>query len=205
MANSTGSKEAMQTGKRSPKLSTAQRREILKRLFAISEAIGERFSAERADIYLQRLEDLPFERLIEELTGMLDTCRWFPKIPEIREAVLGNPLSEDAEREWAVIAQSIDHWQDQMEFESDCYASGFSCGAQALSTKGLSEPARMVLTRLGGPRAVAATNPAFIMKLKDRFVEEYKHVVKEHPHLREIEGTGFAGLLKSMDGDEPKQ
>lgn len=157
-------------------------REIAKRLYALSEATGEVCSPERADIYIQALSDLEADKVLLVLEKMLNTARFFPKIPDIREAVLGAPGSP-ANLQWETISKHLDGWRSALETERDAFAAGFSCGAATFSLNGLDEPSKLTLRRLGGPRAVASANPAHLPLLKKQFIEEYTAVVREHPHL----------------------
>jgi hypothetical protein len=177
----------------------------MKRLYALSEATNEPLTDARLKIYVEALADLPYDELRAALEGMIKTCAWFPKIPEIREAVIGNPEQAEIDAQWQQIASRIESWSNTMADEADCYASGFSCYNPTLSMKGLSELAKLVLARLGGPRAVAASDSQYLPLLKKQFTEEYKHVLQEHPHLKQLESSPLAGFLKSMDGEETKQ
>jgi hypothetical protein len=62
------------------------------------------------------LSDLPFRELLAALETGLSTWKWFPKIPEIREAVLGKQptLSDqeetEAEAAWLHVLNYADHW-----------------------------------------------------------------------------------------------
>lgn len=173
-----------QISKQQQKLSAEQRKEIAKRLLAIAEAVGEKFSAERLDIYLQAFSDLPFERITHALESMIMTTRWFPKIPDVREAVLGGP--HDLENSaWDKIVKKIEDWKSAIECEADAVYSGFSCarGMATFDLRDLNPYEKLALTRLGGPRSLASANPAYIPLLKKQFVEEYSYVRKEHAHL----------------------
>lgn len=172
---------------------------MLKRLYALSEATGEACSAERADIYVQSLSDLDPVKLLAVLEGMIKTHRFFPKIPEIRELVIGHP----GEEAWQSIAARVSGWRDRMELESDAIYSGFSCGREVakFDLSGLDGAARIALARLGGPRALACANPAHLPLIKKDFVSEYRAVVVEHPHLLSETPQTLAGLL---EGFKPK-
>lgn len=180
----------------SKKHSAEARREIAKRLYALSEATGEACSAERADIYTQALADLEPEKLMAVLESMLQTAKWFPKIPEIREAVLGNA----GEKSWEIIASRVNGWRDRMQFSDDVVASGFSCGREiaTFDLSGLDPVAKLTLRRLGGARSLACANPAHLPLIKKDFVEGYKAVVIEHPHL--LEAGDDAEILKQLVG-----
>lgn len=184
----------MPTAGHSKKHSAEARREIAKRLYALSEATGEACSAERADIYAQALADLDARKLIAALESMLKTAKWFPKIPEIREAVLG----DDGEKAWEIIASRVNSWRDRMQFADEVLANGFSCGREIakFDLSGLDQAAQLTLRRMGGVRAIACANPAHLGLIRKDFVADYKAVVVEHPHL--LSGGDDAKILKQL-------
>ena len=114
--------EAGPTPAQSSTRSLAQKREIGKRLYALAEALGESLDEKRVDIYFQALADTPYVTLIHYLEKSIRTCKWFPKIPEIREGCgYGEPKLEDqrkleqsileaeAEREWRKVVSAVEH------------------------------------------------------------------------------------------------
>lgn len=114
---------ALTTYKQSKKLSESQRKEICVRLAAIAEATGENLSPKRIDLYLQALSDLAYEKLIDALSLMVTTCEWFPKIPHIREAVLGKQKdNEDAEAEaaWLRVLAYANLWHPDIGVMTGC-------------------------------------------------------------------------------------
>lgn len=196
MENSMGKPGQTQTGQRSRKPSGEQRKEILKRLYALSESTGEACSVERADIYIQSLSDLDHGKLLIALESMIKTARFFPKIPDIREAVIGHP-GDDA---WQKMVARVDGWRDRLELEADAVYSGFSCGREIskFDVSGLDPVARLALTRLGGPRALACANPAHLPLIRKDFLSEYRAIVVEHPHLLMEAPQTIAGLLEEF-------
>lgn len=116
MADSKGQSLRKTTSGHSQKLSDAQRKEISSRLAALASATGETITPDRSDIYLQSLEDLPYEGLLGAISGMLLESRWFPKIPEIREAVLGKQPDAkaiavaEAEASWLRVLEYANKW-----------------------------------------------------------------------------------------------
>lgn len=194
MADSKDRPDQTPTAGHSRKHSAEARREIAKRLYALSEATGEACSAERADIYTQALADLDPRNLMAVLETMLKTAKWFPKIPEIREAVLGDA----GEKSWEIIASRVDAWRDRAQFADDVLASGFSCGRNiaTFDLSGLDEVAKLTLRRLGGARSLACANPAHLPLIRKDFVAGYKAVVIEHPHL--LEAGDDAQILKQL-------
>ena len=172
-----------------------------KRLIALAEAVGETCSPQRLDLYLQALADLDFLKLKACLEGMLNTARWFPKIPEIREAVLGGP-DRDAAEAWEKIARIIPQWRSALELECDALGSGFTCGTASFDLPD-GQVLRQCLLRLGGPRALAAMNPAHLNLLRKDFVTEYCNLQREHPELLTLNEVNpqVRGLLKSL-GDK---
>ena len=171
--------------------SRKEREEITKRLVALAEATSETCSMERIALYLQTLCDLPFAKVCEVLESMLTTARWFPKIPDIREAVLGGP-NQDAAEAWEKITRLIPRWRMALENECDTQASGFTCGTATFDLP--DDPVlRRALLRMGGARAMACMNPANLNLVKKDFISEYSNLKKEHPELLEI-----------TDGNSPK-
>lgn len=85
-------------------------------------ATGENVSAERMDLYYQALVDLPAERVTEALESLLFTAKWFPKIPEIRELIEGNPeeLREaEGEAAWQAVLEYANGWHPDIGLMSD--------------------------------------------------------------------------------------
>jgi hypothetical protein len=80
------------------------------RLNALAVAVEVSLTPERISLYLHALSDLPPEKVAAALESMVKTSRFFPKIVEIREAVLGtSPATIDAcaEAAWMVVEQWI--------------------------------------------------------------------------------------------------
>ncbi len=115
--------------KRPKKLSESQQKEIVAALVGIAEAVGQTLTTQRIDIYLQALDDLPFERLKMALDRILLESEWFPKIPHIRALVLGDPAKleeqEKAEQEaeaeaaWLRIMNYVNKWHPDIGACSD--------------------------------------------------------------------------------------
>jgi hypothetical protein len=137
------------------------------------------------------LDSTKVSRVLEE---MLTTARWFPKIPDIREAVLGNP-NQDAEEAWEEIAGLIPVWRSSLQFEWDAQASGFTCGTAALHIP--DDPVlKRALVRLGGARALACMNPSNLNLVRRDFIAEFSSIKKEHPEMIELpEGCDFVKQL----------
>ncbi len=154
------------------------------RLLALAEATKETCSPQRLDLYMQTLCDLDFTKVARVLESMLSTARWFPKIPDIREAILGSPVKE-AEEAWEEISRLIPRWRSELEFEWDAQASGFSCGSASFDLP--DDPVlNRALMRLGGARAMACMNPANLNLLKRDFIMEFSSIKKEHPEMLEL-------------------
>ena len=134
------------TSAQSPRLSIEQRKETARLLYAVAQAVGESLNEDRVDLYLQALADLPFEPLAECLKALIIESRWFPKIPDIREKVLGaapeKKLTREAEAEagWERVLHFADHWHPDI---------GALRGAPKLT-----ERERRALTIIGGPEQV---------------------------------------------------
>lgn len=62
---------------------------------ALAEAVGESLGATRLEAYFKSLLDFPIEQIEGYCTEGLTKLRWFPKIPEIREALGGQYAVED--------------------------------------------------------------------------------------------------------------
>jgi hypothetical protein len=93
--------------------SREQKSEIAQKLYTIAEGLGEVIEQNRVEIYLRALCDLPFDRLCTVLGSMVITCRKFPAIPDIREAVAGLPanlVDLEAEAAWLAAYQWV--WQN---------------------------------------------------------------------------------------------
>lgn len=116
------------------------------RLVALAEAVGESLTENRVDLYLQALADLPFEELAACLEKLILEARWFPKIPDIREKVLGpaqdKKLLADAEAEtaWENVLHFVDKWHPDIGALRDAPS--------------LSELERRALNIIGGPAQV---------------------------------------------------
>jgi len=58
--------------------------------------------------------DIPYEKLISTLESMIRTFKWFPKIPEIRDAAgysqkaIDSALEMEAERQWLVVLEDVE-------------------------------------------------------------------------------------------------
>jgi hypothetical protein len=200
MGNSGGPKELSTIStpcSRHSEWAKNEKAEIGRRLIALAEAVGETCSPQRLDLYLQALANLDFLKLKANLEGMLNTARWFPKIPEIREAVLGGP-DRDAAEAWERIARMIPQWWSALELECDALGSGFTCGTASFDLPD-GQVLRQCLLRLGGPRALAAMNPAHLNLMRKDFITEYSSLQKEHPELLLSEGNPkLRGLLKPL-------
>jgi hypothetical protein len=128
------------------KLSAWERKEIIKRLYALAEATGDTLTPKRIDLYLQCLADLDAEKVTAALDGALLSCKWFPKIPEIRDIVLGpvpeKKLLDDAEAEaaWEKVLNFVDRWHPDIGAFRDAPL--------------LSELEQRALNTVGGPAQV---------------------------------------------------
>lgn len=123
-----------------------QRREVAKRLIALAEAVGETLTENRVDLYLQALAGLPFRELVGCLEAFILEARWFPKIPDIRDRVLGpvpdKKLLSDAEAEvaWEKVLNFVDKWHPDIGALQDAPL--------------LTELERRALYSIGGPAQV---------------------------------------------------
>jgi len=123
-----------------------ERKEIAKRLVALAEAVGETLTENRTDLYLQALADLPFRELADCLAALISESRWFPKIPDIRDRVLGpvpeKKLLDDAQAEaaWERVLAFVNRWHPDVGAFRDAPL--------------LSELERRALTAIGGPGQV---------------------------------------------------
>lgn len=77
--------------------------------------MGDTLTENRLDLYLQAFGDLPFQELVDSLKAFILEARWFPKIPDIRDRVLGpvadKKLLADAEAEvaWEKVLNFVDN------------------------------------------------------------------------------------------------
>jgi hypothetical protein len=108
-------------------------------LTTLALAVGEVVAPERLRLYADKLQDLPVGKLYEVLDRMAQTERWFPKIPDIREAVLGysESVSDQTETEAELSWQKILDCSDKPEEEQSTIVD---------------QPARFALNSIGGLR-----------------------------------------------------
>lgn len=75
---------------------------IMKMLAMLADQTGEKVSQERSDFYAERLLPLGADQVCEALSRMLETCRRFPTVGEIKsEMGVGEPTDDDKGREVA--------------------------------------------------------------------------------------------------------
>jgi len=102
--------------------STTRSKPVMQALYALAEATNEPLTKPRLKVYLEALADLEFEGLMRALESLVLTSRWFPKIPEIREAVLGKPLDPktlegvECELAWEHVTHYCRKWHPDIEF-----------------------------------------------------------------------------------------
>lgn len=156
-------------------------KDVAKWLLVLAEALAENIKPERIDIYLEDLSDLSPAAVCAVLKRMRKTARWFPKIPDIREAVLGKPQSpaevetEMANQAWEQISMLLPSWRNKLEMEADCLASGFSCYRAELEIP--NDPViKNAVRRLGGARAIASTQDRNLSFVRKDFIEAHRQV-----------------------------
>ncbi|MGA2630218.1 MAG: hypothetical protein ABSG54_08365 [Terriglobia bacterium] len=124
------------------------------RLWALAEALDIQLTDRRLELYLEALSDLPFGVLRCSLEAMLKTSKFFPRIPEIREAVLG-PLAsavdaelEGAENAWQHVLAYVDRWHPDIGPFRDAPAL---CGREIQAMRHVGGVYRIWLEQDGGP------------------------------------------------------
>lgn len=147
----------------------------MKRLYALAEALGETLTPKRIDLYLQCLSDIDGEKVNAALESALLTCKWFPKIAEIREMVMGNPVvADDAEADtaWANVIRYVDNWHPDI-------------GAYG---PGLTSREQYALRVIGGPLVVQDNfGGKSLQFLRRDFIAIWKRAFVADEHLRLLE------------------
>ena len=69
-------------------------------LIVLAEAFDVKLSAARINLYFEGLSDLDWSHVEAAFTQVLRTCKFFPRVAEIREIVAGGSPEELAEHAW---------------------------------------------------------------------------------------------------------
>lgn len=77
-----------------------------KKLFILAEMFDVPMSGEKAEIYWERLKDYDDQQLEETFGRILDTCKFFPKIAEIKELIEGSPADKSLQA-WQLALNAI--------------------------------------------------------------------------------------------------
>jgi len=85
-----------------------------KKLFILAEMFDVPMSGEKAEIYWERLKDYDDQQLEKTFGRILDTCKFFPKIAEIKELIEGSPADKSLQA-WHISLEAIRNKSPQFE------------------------------------------------------------------------------------------
>jgi hypothetical protein len=171
------------TSPRAPGISSEQRKEIVRRLMVIAEAVGESLTEGRIEIYVNALCYVPYAALMRALARCPTECKWFPKIPELLEmAGVSHDLEAEAEAAWMTLEQFLCR-----HYHPDLGIHGYESGGRHHPAPKLDARTSLAMRACGGPSRINDSVKDYDENkycwVKKEFISAWKRAPAVQSHL----------------------